>query len=174
MVYFLAAGIGVAAALLLLPDELPAETSGDSLEASTDVASGGEPEEGKPEAISEARRERRRGRPHGTGGNPKARELQDALDTPAHGLLANTSPIWVQIQRVLREQAEEEWLPEVEALLLEFRDARREMALEAEALIERQSSLLESIWNADLPEALSSALKEPLTILSERLQSFEN
>jgi hypothetical protein len=178
MVYVLAALIGVAAALLLLPSEPPSEEQAQAdveaqrAEKAERALQRGVPGDGE-EGTAEAQQARKK-RERGVGGNPKARRIREALDTPQHALLARTSPVWVQIQKVLREEASGEWLPEVEALLQDLEEARRDMALEGAYLVGRQNSLLESLWNAELSDTLSEALKEPLAILSERIQAFEN
>jgi hypothetical protein len=110
----------------------------------------------------------------GKGGNPKARRIRAALDTPAHAFLARTSPAWVQARRVLSTHAELEWVEKLEDLLQDISEARRDLELEGAFLLARQNALLESLLNADFPPDLKADIQSPLAVLAERIEAYAN
>ena len=106
----------------------------------------------------------------GRGGNPRAREIAEALSTPAHQLVGRTSPVWVQIRRVL--PAEEEWgdlHEQVDSMLDALRAAARDTTLDLPGLIEAQLSLVNRLEREQLGGAVEEALEE----LTARLNSVE-
>lgn len=113
-------------------------------------------------------------KPHGTGGNPKARRIRAALDTPAHAFLAKTSPAWVQTRKVLRSHGELEWAEKLDDLLEDISKARRDLELEGEFLLGRQNAILESLWNTDFSADLKAEIRGPLDLLAERIEAYEN
>jgi hypothetical protein len=178
-VYFLAVFIGVGAAFLLLPRgiEAPSNLSDDkpippSVEAnSPDLGSEVVKKKMAPEVAVESVK---KAKERGVGGNPKANLIREALSSPEHAFLAKTSPIWVQIRRVLTQFDEPDWIDKVNVLLEDISDGRRTINLEGEVLLSRQNAMLESLWNSDFPMALTNALREPLEILGGRIEAYEN
>ena len=178
-VYFLAAFIGVGAAFLLLPRgiEAPEKVSEHKTVPPSDEA---EPVDLGPEVAEkkmagelavesvESAKER------GVGGNPNANRIRAALSSPEHAFLAKTSPVWVQIRRVLTQFDEPDWIEQVNVLLEDISDDRRTLDLEGEVLLSRQNAMLESLWGSDFPVALTNALREPLEILGGRIEAYEN
>jgi hypothetical protein len=184
-VFFLAALVGVGAAFFLLPraQELPTQQQGGlggpgSVEvqgSQVDALGNPESQKSKPEEVPGAKKDGPGGsKPHGTGGNPKARRIREALSTPQHAFLAKTSPIWVQTRKVLRAHDQDVWAEKLSVLLEDISKGRRDLDLEGEFLLGRQNTLLESLWNADFPPALKEGLREPLSILGERIEAYEN
>ena len=106
----------------------------------------------------------------GRGGNPKAREIAEALSTPAHGLIGKTSPVWVQVRRVLPEGDEfTVWREEVESMLDFLKQAARDRTLDMDTLIEEQLDLHGALVKEDLGDAVAEALE----VLASRLQEAQ-
>jgi hypothetical protein len=158
-VYFLAVFIGVGAAFLLLPRgiEAPSNLSDDkpippSVEAnSPDLGSEVVKKKMAPEVA-----------------------VESVKNAKEHAFLAKTSPIWVQIRRVLTQFEEPDWIDKVNVLLEDISDGRRTINLEGEVLLSRQNAMLESLWNSDFSVPLTNALREPLEILGGRIEAYEN
>lgn len=178
-VYFLAALIGVGAAFMLLPrgvelpqDPVKPEAVDQTGEANPIAAAGtDDKEEGKAESSVEAS--------SGVNspvaaGNPKANRIREALSTPEHAFLARTSPVWVQIRRVLSQHDESDWIERVNVLLDDISDGRRDVGFQGEVLFSRQNAMLESLWNSDFSAELTAELREPLAVLGERIEIYEN
>jgi len=178
-VYFLAALIGVGAAFMLLPRgaDVPQnsekqETAGDTVVTKSELAPDKTGKEKGADAVS--------AEPSGsvkaaaTGGNPKANRIREALSSPEHAFLARTSPIWVQVRRVLSQYEKTDWIERVNGLLNDISDGRRNVDFQGEVLFARQNAMLESLWNSDFSEELTAALREPLAVLAERIEIYEN
>jgi hypothetical protein len=178
-VYFLAALIGVGAAFMLLPRgvELPQDpmkpVAADPSGETKSVGSAGT--DGKKEGKAESSAETSNGvNSPVAGGNPKANRIREALSTPEHAFLARTSPVWVQVRRVLSQHDESDWIERVNVLLDDISDGRRDVDFQGEVLFSRQNAMLESLWNSDFSAELTADLREPLAVLGERIEIYEN
>lgn len=172
LVYGVAAVVGFLFAFLLLPRGVDDE----GLEVGADEASpvaaqpcvpvnsaeqdehAQEPEPVTPEDRGEA---------VGVGGNPKARRIAEALSTPGHELVGRTSPVWVQVRRVLPEEDElSVWRDEVGEMISYLKASARDTQLEISALVDTQMSLVEEMRGASLGDSVDEALQELATRLS--------
>ena len=168
LVYGVAALVGFLFAVLLLPrgqqESSPAEDASASKAqeraVSSNRASVGEvvTEDGDEVLASDETP----GEPKiGRGGNPKARAIAEALSTPAHELVGRTSPVWVQVRRVLPGEEElSGWHSEVDSMIESLRGAVRDTELDLQDLIESQLDLMNRMEREDLGDAVGVALEE--------------
>lgn len=176
-VYGVAAVVGYLFAILLLPRgvEESAETQGvpsvaAEAAAVTRTAATNPDAENPADEGEDAADDSEEGK-IGRGGNPKAREIAEALSTPAHELVGRTSPVWVQIKRVLPEgDGLERWNAEIQAMQDLLKGAARDINLDLEEVIASQRELLRLMRGEDLGEAVGEALDE----LALRLNAAED